>query len=67
MRIIKEFLEIRKDNPIKVAVIGCGWFGSGMVIELYRLPGIKLQLIITRTKEKALKALESLGSFQQTD
>lgn len=62
MRIIKEFLEKRKNNPVKVAIIGCGWFGSGMVRELYRWPGMQPKLIITRTKEKALKTLEYLGN-----
>lgn len=51
----------RLNDPIRVAVIGAGWFGSGLIRELIRWPGMKPSLIVTRTPRRAEQALKEAG------
>jgi predicted homoserine dehydrogenase-like protein len=63
MRMLKELLTNKEEKKeyINVAIIGSGWFGSGLIRELYHWPCLIPKLIITRTKERALKALKYAG------
>lgn len=63
MRVLKETLAKRERNkqPINVAIVGSGWFGSGVIRELYHWPCLRPRLIITRTKERALQSLRHVG------
>jgi len=63
MRVLKEVLTKKEKNKeyINVAIIGSGWFGSGLIRELYQWPCLVPKLIITRTKKRALKALIYAG------
>jgi predicted homoserine dehydrogenase-like protein len=49
------------ENPINIAVVGCGWFGSGLVRELLRFPNLVPKVIITRTPDKAVDTLTDSG------
>ena len=64
MRVLREILLKRqKQNElIQVAVVGSGWFGSGVIREFYRWPGFVPRLIVTRTVEKATKSLLHAGA-----
>ena len=59
------FNELRKrqknKNPIQTAVIGAGFFGSGVIRQLVRTPGITPSIIANRTPEKAAEALVRSG------
>lgn len=63
MRVLKEILTKREKNkqPINVAIIGAGWFGSGVIRELCHWPGIEPKLIVTRTVRKAVDSLLHAG------
>jgi predicted homoserine dehydrogenase-like protein len=50
-----------KKGLIKVAVVGAGWFGSGLVREIYRWPGIIPRLVIDKAVDKAALALIKSG------
>ncbi len=65
MRVIKEILLKRqKQNElINVAIVGAGWFGSGVIRELYHWPGFIPRLVVTRTVERAIKALTYAGAL----
>ncbi|NQU73866.1 MAG: hypothetical protein HQ547_04045, partial [Candidatus Omnitrophica bacterium] len=63
MRILKEHLaqRQREGNIINVAIIGSGWFGSGLIRELYHWPGINPKLVITRSLKRAAESLSHVG------
>lgn len=51
----------KEDNPIKVAIVGAGKMGKGLVSQMSRIKGMEPSLVINRNGEKALKALLSAG------
>ncbi|MCF6461440.1 NAD(P)H-dependent oxidoreductase [Clostridium sp. Cult3] len=51
----------KQDNPIKVAVVGAGKMGKGLVSQMSRIKGMEPSLVINRNGGKALKALLSAG------
>jgi predicted homoserine dehydrogenase-like protein len=59
------FSELRRrekeKNPIRAAVIGSGFFGSAVIRQLVRTPGITPAIIANRTPEKAAAALARTG------
>lgn len=58
----KKLYKLEKDNKhIKVAIVGAGLMGKGMVSQLTLVKGIKPSLIIDRTMEKAVGALTLAG------
>jgi predicted homoserine dehydrogenase-like protein len=63
MRVLKEALYKRQEQnePINVAVIGSGWFGSGVIREFYHWPAITPRLVLTRTVERAIQSLRHAG------
>ncbi|MGI6685194.1 MAG: NAD(P)H-dependent oxidoreductase [Bacillota bacterium] len=64
MHIIDTALEKRKNenNPIRVAMIGAGFMGSGIAYQILNfVPGIKLAAIANRNIAKARKAYEMAG------
>ncbi len=64
MIIIDNALQKRQANndPIKVAIIGCGEMGKGIVNQITKYtPGIEVAVTYNRTVEKALNAYEEIG------
>ncbi len=63
MRVLREILIKRENNKefINVAIIGSGWFGSGVIREFYRWPGIIPRIVITRTITRAIDAYKHVG------
>lgn len=48
-------------NPILAGIIGCGFFGAGVLRQLVRTPGIRPAVIANRTPEKVVDALRNAG------
>ena len=63
MNVLREtLLKKQKQNElINVAVVGSGWFGSGLIQELYRWPAMEPRLLITRTIDKGIDAYLQAG------
>ena len=57
---ISQKLRARK-KPIHVAIIGSGWFGSGLAKQLYKTPGIIPKVLIDRNLDKAAATYLELG------
>lgn len=51
----------RAGRPLLVGVIGCGFFGSGVVRQLVRAPGVRAAVVANRTPERAIAALRRAG------
>jgi len=50
-------------NPVRVAMIGCGFMGRGIVNQIVNsVPGMRLAAIYNRTLERARKALLDAGA-----
>ncbi len=47
--------------PVRVAVVGTGFFGSGLVRQLQRMPGMVAAVAANRTLERAVDALVAAG------
>jgi predicted homoserine dehydrogenase-like protein len=61
MHIIDRKLEERasQNNPIKIAIIGCGEMGKGLLNQIHRyIPGIKVCAIYNRSAERVYEALK---------
>jgi len=54
-------LREKEGNPVKVAVIGAGFFGSGLIRQLVHSEGIHPVIIANRTIERVLEALQRSG------
>lgn len=51
-----------ENNPIKVAVVGAGVMGKGIINQLFRYtPGIDVAIVFNRTLSKAIDAYELVG------
>jgi len=62
MHLFRDLSEREKSKrPILVGVIGCGFFGAGVVRQLVWTPGVKPAVIANRTVEKAVTALKKSG------
>ncbi|MFC1704252.1 NAD(P)H-dependent oxidoreductase [Candidatus Omnitrophota bacterium] len=63
MEIIRELLVKRQRNkePIEVAIVGSGLFGSGLIRELCHWPGMVPRLVVTLLKERAVESLRFSG------
>ncbi|RKD86204.1 NAD(P)H-dependent oxidoreductase [Mangrovibacterium diazotrophicum] len=64
MIIVDKALQKRaaENNPIRVGMIGSGFMGRGIVIQITRsVPGMELVAISNRTPEKAIKAYAEAG------
>lgn len=48
--------------PVRVAVVGTGFFGGGLVRQLYRTPGLVPAVVANRTLERAQAALVAAGA-----
>ena len=55
----------KRVTPVNVAIVGCGWFGAGLVKELLRLPGLRPKSVITRTPARAISAYANAGVLQE--
>lgn len=51
----------KEHRPIKVAVVGAGMMGLGVINQMFRMAGMRVCLIADRVVEKARKAFESNG------
>ena len=51
----------KENRPICVAIVGAGWFGGGVIQELFRWPGVEPKVIFARNSERAVEKLVSLG------
>lgn len=56
MRLLK-----KRTEPLRIAVVGCGWYGSGIVRELFRLPNIVPKILISHSEEKCADVYLSAG------
>lgn len=52
---------MQRPEPIRVAIVGCGWFGNGLAQQLHRIPGVCPALLVDRHQEKALAAYARMG------
>ena len=51
-----------ENNPIKVALIGAGFMGRGVVLQIANsVPGMKISAIFNRTTEGAKRAYREAG------
>lgn len=50
-----------QDKPIKVAIIGAGKMGKGLINQMTRIKGMIPSLVVNRNVEKAVKAFMSAG------
>lgn len=50
-----------QNKPIKVAIIGAGKMGKGLVNQMTRIKGMIPSLVVNRNIEKAINALQSAG------
>ncbi len=50
-------------NPVKVGVIGAGFFGCSAIGQVSRIPGIKVSIIADVYKDKALRAYVKFARF----
>jgi predicted homoserine dehydrogenase-like protein len=50
-----------KNNPIRVAVLGAGWYGEGVIQELMRCPGMIPKIVFDRNLNRALAAYQKTG------
>ncbi|MCR2045398.1 SAF domain-containing protein [Anaerosalibacter massiliensis] len=58
----KELARLEKEGtPIKVAIVGAGKMGKGLVNQMSRIRGMLPALVINRNAEKAINALLSAG------
>lgn len=58
----KKLIQLSKqDKDIKVAIVGAGKMGKGLVNQMSRIKGMTPALVINRNGEKALEALLSAG------
>ena len=51
----------RQGNPVRIGIVGTGYFGSGIVGRAERIPGLQPVVAANRTLEKAVAALRSAG------
>jgi predicted homoserine dehydrogenase-like protein len=51
----------KEHRPIKVAVVGAGMMGLGVINQIFRMGGMRVTLIADQVIEKARKAFESNG------
>ena len=51
----------RAGDPIRVAVVGTGFFGGGLVRRMARMPGFKPIVAANRTLDRAVAALRAAG------
>lgn len=54
-------LREKEGNPIKTAVVGAGFFGSGVIRQLVKSIGITPSLVANRTPERGVEALVRSG------
>lgn len=58
----KELARLEKEGtPIKVAIVGAGKMGKGLINQMSRIRGMSPALVINRNAEKAINALLSAG------
>lgn len=58
----KKLNQMAKENkPIKVAIVGAGKMGKGLINQMSRINGMEPSLVINRNGEKGIKALISAG------
>ena len=50
-----------RDSPVRVGVVGAGLFGSNLVTQLERVPGLRTAAVADVATEKAVAALERAG------
>jgi predicted homoserine dehydrogenase-like protein len=48
-------------NEVRVALVGAGFVGRGIVFQLERSPGMRVALVVNRTVENGLQAFELAG------
>ena len=50
-----------REKPINVAIVGCGWFGSRLAREVYRIPGTNPKVLIDKNIDKAVAIYLEMG------
>jgi len=51
----------RTSEAVQVALLGAGWFGSGLVQEMAHWPGIRLRALISRNVQRAEAVVRAAG------
>lgn len=51
----------QRNRPVAVAVIGCGWFGSGLMRELFRINGMRVCAAFAKNPQHAIQAFAACG------
>ena len=61
MRLINEALRRRKD-PVSVAIVGCGWWGSGVALSFRHTPGLHPRVLVDKDIERCVRAFREYGA-----
>ena len=56
----------REGRPVRVAVVGTGYFGAGLIRRLAAIPGLQPVVAANRTLARATDALRSAGFAEAT-
>ncbi|MBN1354196.1 MAG: hypothetical protein JW994_05980 [Candidatus Omnitrophica bacterium] len=59
--LITKALKERKNNPVKVAIVGSGWFGGGLARELYRIDGTSPVVLMDKLPERCVNTYLEMG------
>ena len=59
-KIVLQKLE-KRENPVNIAIIGCGWWGSRVAKELSRLPNIEPKVLVDKDIKKCLLTYSNIG------
>jgi predicted homoserine dehydrogenase-like protein len=51
----------RLGHPVRIAIVGTGFFGGGLVRRIAKIPGLVTAVAANRTLERAIAALQSAG------
>ena len=51
----------RDGRPVRVGIVGTGFFGAGVVRQLHKVIGMEPAIVAARNPEKAVAALRSAG------
>ena len=51
----------RQDRPVRIGVVGAGYFGSGIVRRSLKIVGLRPSIVANRTLDKAIDALQKAG------
>jgi predicted homoserine dehydrogenase-like protein len=58
---LDEALKARSRDPIGIAVVGAGWLGKRVAIQVERITGLALRVVVNRNVDRAAEQLAATG------